>query len=119
MPNNADHMHYYMFSGGKYKRKLISKEDFTLMVLAGAKSAYARGSVVYDHNSQAVTRFSAGSRPIFYKKIAGKVYFPYIILSENGLRGINAKFRAMKHNKCLQCLPLDVYWNQGETNGTV
>ncbi len=116
MPNNAEHLHYYIFSKGKYKRKLISKLDFNLLILSGAKDAYASDNPVYSHISKSVTADSAKSRLLFYAKIQGKVYFPYVCVSEKSLKGINAKFRAVRHNMCVQCGPLEAYWNQGGSN---
>ena len=118
MPNNADHLHYYVVGSGRYKRKLVDKAHFMLVLLSGGK--VAKNS---SYNKEGIVRYegfkTAGNK--FKNRLKGKVYFPYSVIDWNHARANNVitKVRAKNHNKCLQCPPLDVYWNTGETNGTV
>ena len=122
MPTNADHLHYYIVSKGRYKRKLIRKDDCTMLILAGAKLVTpAKGSTLY--TAKGMITFETWSEHSYkvdsnryHNATRGKIYFPYVIIAYGSTTGINAKFRAIKHNRCLQCGPLEAYWNTTEDN---
>src|SRR6266446_6365884 len=77
MPNNADHLHYYVISGGKYRRKLVDKEHFMLILLVGGK--VAKNS---SYNKDGIVRYEGWKTagPKFRRKLAYKVYFPYSVI---------------------------------------
>src|SRR5216684_8444034 len=112
MPNNADHLHYYVVGAGKYRRKLVDKEFFMLILLTGGK--LARNS---SYNKDGIVRSegfaTAGQK--FRAKLKGKIYFPYSVIDWNHAytNDVYTKTRAKHHNRCSQCPPLDVYWNEG------
>src|SRR6266446_5551431 len=112
MPNNVDHLHYYVISGSKYKRRLVDKEHFMLILLVGGK--VAKNS---SYNKDGIVRYEGWKTagPKFRRKLAYKVYFPYSVIDVNHARtnGVNTKTRAKHHNMCVQCGPLVAYWNQG------
>src|SRR5947208_15683794 len=112
MPNNADHLHYYVHGSGKYQRKLVDKEFFMLILLSGGKvaknSSYNVSGIV---RSEGLSEM--GHR--FKNNITGKIYFPYSVIDwpHAAKNGVYTKTRAKHHNMCVQCGPLMAYWNQG------
>ena len=117
MPTNADHLHYYILSKGRYKRKLICKDDATMIVLGGGRLVKPPENSRLWSSAGTITveTWNTAAQP-FKNRITGKVYFPYTIFSTQSLKDLNVKIRAIKHNRCLQCGPLEAYWNQGGSN---
>ncbi len=111
MPKDADHMHYYINSKGKYKRKLVHAADFALMLLAGGAMAKNQ-QFNYDGIVTSARWYAFRRRaPKYTKKTTHAVYFPYQI-QDKYKQPADIKFRAFKHNRCPQCPTLEEYWNE-------
>ena len=92
-------MHYYIFSKGRYKRKLINEETLALLLLAGATIATTSVSKTGVYASLAVI---PRSHRRWYAGVAGKVHFPYcVILGKSIPTGFTV--RALRHNQCPKC----------------
>jgi hypothetical protein len=101
---NADHLHYYIMSNGKYTRKLITEEDWTLLLLAGCKFASNHGSPdgIYTVEDIPPARPAYQRQHAWRRRVEFKVHFPYmVILADKAFEGW--KFRAIRYNKCPKC----------------
>ena len=99
MRNPADHMHYYVFSKGRYKRKLIDEETLTLLLLVGATIA---NNPTYSTNGVYASLASIPKDTAWYRAVSNKVHFPYCVLAKKSIP-VNFKVRALRHNQCPKC----------------
>ena len=101
-PKDADHMHYYFFSKGRYKRKLVSEQAWATALLTGwhpVVNKRYKTTIFTTELWKAVTGLNPGSK--WYRELMqGNVCFPYMII---GKRNHAPKAKAFKGNRCERC----------------
>jgi hypothetical protein len=90
-PDN--HLHYYIFSKGRYTRKLVDENTWTMLLLAGYK--IAQDGRIFDESF-----WWTPSRCRKHLRRKHLLYFPYQIMMT---RNCTLKIRAMKGNRCPRC----------------
>jgi hypothetical protein len=91
-------------SKGKYKRKLVTAEEWTLLLLAGCKYASNNGSPdgIYTVEDIPPARQMFQRQPKWRKETEFRVHFPYMVMEKNAAFA-GWKFRAVRYNKCPKC----------------
>ena len=102
-PKDADHMHYYFFSKGRYKRKLVSEQAWATALLTGWKpitnTKYQTSIFTADLFRRITEKYGMNSK--WYREaIKSNLVFPYMII---GKRNHAPKAKAFKGNRCERC----------------
>jgi hypothetical protein len=94
---DADHMHYYFESRGKYYRKLVNETQWAMVLMMGGRIAknttHTQDGVYKSHMPKVGGGWEA-------KLMRANVRFPYMLM-EMIPKGM--KIRARKGNQCPNC----------------